>query len=264
MKIYSDYDEEPELHFLPLPEELYRELYDLEMSDFKPDFSFYSTALQHNSAVLELGCGSGRLTRLLGSSGHRVVGIDISLPMLQAARNTIRKNVRYICMDMRTIALQQKFDAVIIPYNSLNLLKDNGDVHACLQSCREHLTTDGLLLMQLYIPSDEIRSKPGQTTFQFQMFDHPQGGKVIKEILRKYHQESHRLEMTERYKIRPMGNNAENANYSHTMFLNANDQPTWLNTIHSAGFTIQSIATRYDDTIAPSPSLLLIKATRQD
>lgn len=36
--------------------------------------------------ILSLGCGGGELERRLADAGHRVVGVDVSLPMLRSAR----------------------------------------------------------------------------------------------------------------------------------------------------------------------------------
>lgn len=257
MKIYSSYDQEPEDHYLPLPESLYSELYDLEMSGFSQDFSYYQAALNvgsdSGSDILELGCGSGRLTRFLAGSGHQPVGIDLSLPMLQAAITKSVGNITYICMDMRNLALHRRFDAVIIPYNTLNLLANDADVMTCLSGCRDHLKPDGRLLLQLYIPTEEMRANPDKTTFQFQVFDGPRGGKIIKEILRRFHADNNQLEMTERYKIRPMHADMANTNYSHTMLLNANDQAAWLDLLNASGFIIQSIT-------QPNPTTLFLSA----
>lgn len=264
MKVYSSYDEEPEIEFLPLPESMYTALYAQEMSEFTQDIPFYTAALQRESTVLELGCGTGRLTRGIASAGHEVVGVDLSLPMLQTANTTVTPNVHYLCMDMRRLAFSQKAGAVIIPYNTLNLLVDNDDVRMCLRGCWEHLEKDGKLLIQLYILPDDFRSQPGKTTFQFQLFDTPQGGKIIKEILRRYNKSNNQLEMIERYKIRPMTSHQQNSNYEHTLYLNANTQDEWLNLIDSAGFAVTSLATQYDYRTEHHPSLLLIEAEKRE
>lgn len=263
MKIYSDYDEEPEEQFLPLPENLYREVYDLEMAGFDRDFQFYNSNLVSNSDVLELGCGSGRLSRLLADADHRLTGIDLSIPMLREALTASSRKCRFICMDMRRLAFHKRFDAIIIPYNTLNLLCDNSDVRCCLSGCRKHLVQKGILLLQLFIPSEELLSQAGKTTFQFQMLERPQGGKVIKEVLRKFSADLSQLEMTERYKVRPMLAGQPNVNYAHTMTLNANNQSTWLELLQSSGFTIQSLASTYDTTSPANSSLLLINAIKR-
>jgi len=36
--------------------------------------------------ILSLGCGSGELERRIAEAGHRVVGVDVSLPILRSAR----------------------------------------------------------------------------------------------------------------------------------------------------------------------------------
>jgi SAM-dependent methyltransferase len=42
--------------------------------------------LPDGARVLELGCGAGTYVRLLGARGHRVVGLDYSLPSLSRAK----------------------------------------------------------------------------------------------------------------------------------------------------------------------------------
>jgi ubiquinone/menaquinone biosynthesis C-methylase UbiE len=55
-------------------------LYDAENSDFEPDGSFIlSLAKKHGGAVLELGCGTGRVTIPLAENGVEIVGLDVVL-----------------------------------------------------------------------------------------------------------------------------------------------------------------------------------------
>jgi 2-polyprenyl-3-methyl-5-hydroxy-6-metoxy-1,4-benzoquinol methylase len=76
MKIYASYDEEPQEQYEALTPSLYQELYDLEMTGFTDDLPFYLAALTPSSGILELGCGSGRLSRQLAGAGHQVVITD--------------------------------------------------------------------------------------------------------------------------------------------------------------------------------------------
>jgi SAM-dependent methyltransferase len=192
-------------------------------------------------------------------AGHRVTGVDLSLPMLEAAKQRPPDN-RLVCMDMRNLAFCTTFATIIIPYNTLNLLADNNDVCRCLEGCRKHLKPGGRLLMQLYIPGmnwDQEQS----TSFQFQIFDRPGGGRIVKETLRTFHPATTTIVMEERYKIRPMNNIDPNLNYNHTMTLNGNSRETWLDIITSLGFTVQFTSSSYTPEIPATPSLLLIKAT---
>jgi len=72
-----------------------------------------------DEAVLDLGCGTGNLTRaLLGSLSRegRVVAVDFSLPMLAAAGGKVGDDprVRWCCADADTLPLaDDTFDRVI-------------------------------------------------------------------------------------------------------------------------------------------------------
>jgi len=50
------------------------------------DIAFYcNAAKQYGDPVLELGCGTGRITLAIAEAGYRVVGLDISGKMLERA-----------------------------------------------------------------------------------------------------------------------------------------------------------------------------------
>ena len=51
-------------------------------------------ALAADGPVLELGCGTGRISRPLARAGVNLVGIDRSAPMLDRARRRLAENVR--------------------------------------------------------------------------------------------------------------------------------------------------------------------------
>ena len=57
----------------------------------KRDVPFWrSLALHGGGPVLELGCGTGRISLPLGRAGVPLVGIDRSTPMLTRARSSLR------------------------------------------------------------------------------------------------------------------------------------------------------------------------------
>lgn len=250
MEIYTQYDDEPEELFTPLSSEHYRELYDLEMSGFRDDLPFYLSNLSTPSDILELGCGSGRLSRLLTAAGHQLTGIDLSLPMLREATKHAGEGSRFCCMDMRRLAFTKRFAAIIIPYNTLNLLADNSDVMYCLEDSRRQLSYSGQLLLQVFTPTRQQFHETG-SQFQFTLFDRPQGGKIVKETLRTMDAAAGTITMTERYKIRPMNGSEPNSNYSHTMLLNGNSRENWLDCLRAAGFTVESVASSYDASPRP-------------
>jgi len=242
----TGYEYEPDEIFTPLPAQLYPSLYDLEMSECVDDSLFYITKLKQHGCrkVLELGCGTGRIVEYLKKSGLHPVGIDISQEMLSFA-----KTARYITiaqMDMCQLGFSSCYDAVIIPYNTLNLLDSLGAIKQCLHEIKKVLSGPSLLIAHLYTPSSTQIQNRNKRLFQFRLFDRPEEGKVVKESITYYVPETDSLTLEERYKIRPLTNNhgsSQNINYSQTFYLKAYRPDKWDEIITKSGFSI--ISTNY-------------------
>ncbi len=123
------------------------ELYDWELAHvagrWHQDLASYAAvAARTGGPVLELACGTGRLTAPLGA-----VGLDVDADMLAGAR---RRGVRRLVRaDMRRFALAQRFALVALPYNSLQLLVDDADAVACLRCAVSHLAPGGMLALEV-------------------------------------------------------------------------------------------------------------------
>lgn len=125
------------------------ELYDWELAHVAvrrsrgEDLGFYSAlAARTGGPVLELACGTGRLTVPLAA-----VGLDIDREMLALAR---RRGARQLVRaDMRRFALARRFRLVVLAYNSLQLLLDDDDLVACLRCARSHLEPGGAMALEV-------------------------------------------------------------------------------------------------------------------
>ncbi|MGB3213098.1 MAG: class I SAM-dependent methyltransferase [Desulforhopalus sp.] len=252
VKIYQDYDEEPEDIFLPLPEELACEFYALEMDGFTADIDFFGPLLPRHGTVLELGCGTGRIASKLAelSDGNRfIMGIDISIPMLRLARQKAGHTGHhpfYLCMDMTRLGFRKKFDAILIPYNTLNLLCSKDRIIECLQGCKNILQPGGRLLVQVFVPTgDFIRQRK---TFQFQMFDRPGNGKIIKEQLKHYEPQSLSIQVEERFRVRPMQEGEADEDWNSIYCIAAFSADQWFSFFNEVGFTLTSFYGDYTGT----------------
>jgi SAM-dependent methyltransferase len=101
--------------------------------------------------VLELACGTGRVTLPLAAAGLEILGLDIDPAALAVARRR-RGAARWpllVGADMRNFALRRRFGAVIIPYNSFQLLTDPADATACLAGVGAHLARAGSFALEV-------------------------------------------------------------------------------------------------------------------
>jgi len=233
--IYRDYGDEPEDVFLPLPDDYAAFLYALEMDTFSEDLGFFQKHLPPCGPLLEMGCGSGRIACRLAKADRPVTGIDISLPMLRRAVIQANPHCAFACMDMLTPAFSAPFAAVLIPYNTLNLLTSEEKILRCLNGCREILQAGGRLLLQLFIPTADFLAAD-RTTFQFQTFSRPGGGRIIKEILKKYLPDSRTVRLEERFRIRPMQPGVANEDYHAVTHVAGYPLATWLSFFANTGF----------------------------
>jgi SAM-dependent methyltransferase len=115
------------------------------------DVAFYRDAAQEfGDPVLELGCGTGRITLALAEAGHRVTGLDISERMLQRCHQkraglltAARERMHLVEGDMARFDLGEKFSLVIIPFRPMQHLLEIDAQISCLQSVRRHLAEHG-------------------------------------------------------------------------------------------------------------------------
>jgi SAM-dependent methyltransferase len=98
--------------------------------------------------VLELGCGSGLLTRELTAAGHRVIATDASPAMLELARSHAPA-----AEDIRTLVLPDDplppADAVVSAGHVLNYLPSEQAIDQALTAIARSLRPGGLLALDI-------------------------------------------------------------------------------------------------------------------
>ncbi len=150
------------LNTLPLnPTELYDdpELYDLVMRppDQEAEFEFCDAlASGQNAPLLELGCGTGRLTVPLAARGHAVTGLDYSAAMLRLARvkaEAAGAKADFVQADFRNFSLGKKYGLILFPNNSLSHAYTFDDLLACFSCVRAHLAPGGMFVIDVTNPT---------------------------------------------------------------------------------------------------------------
>lgn len=128
--------------------------YDLDLEGYDDDITWYrQLAAQTDGAVLELGCGTGRVARAIAADGTEVVGVDISEAMLAiAADHTAGAGPSWVQGDLRRLDLEREFQLVLIPLGGLQHMEELDDLVAALQSIRRHLAPDGVAVVDVEAP----------------------------------------------------------------------------------------------------------------
>ena len=148
------------------------------------DLAFwFDQARQHRDPVLELACGTGRVTMALAKQSFKMTGLDFSEAMLnEAKRKSAAENVEieWIEGDMRDFYLGKMFSLVILPANALCHLLSLEDFEACLASVKKHLDSGGKFVIDVFVPKMELLvDKPGER-FPFSEYDDPGGrGRIV-------------------------------------------------------------------------------------
>jgi SAM-dependent methyltransferase len=100
--------------------------------------------------VLDLACGTGRVSAIFAERGYSVVGVDISPSMIEVARSKRQLNgIRYYCQPMQQLSLGERFDLVICLFDSINYVTEPADVRATFLRVHDHLRPGGLFVFDI-------------------------------------------------------------------------------------------------------------------
>jgi SAM-dependent methyltransferase len=113
--------------------------------------------------ILDLGCGTGGHSLELAARGYEVMGVDRSEPMLARALVKARElglDASFKLGDLRTLDLQERFDAVLMMFAVLGYQVDNADAVAALATARRHLRDDGILVFDVWYGPAVLSERP--------------------------------------------------------------------------------------------------------
>ena len=130
------------------------------------------TAEKAKDPILELGCGTGRVTFTLAAQGREITGMDNSEAMLARARTRLAtqspdvKGKVMLCKgDMAGFDLDVRFGLIIAPFRGFQHLLTPARQAACLAAVRDHLADDGVFVVTLFNPDLRLLARSGERTF---------------------------------------------------------------------------------------------------
>lgn len=151
----------------------FAQVYDIFMDNVPYDnWTEYLTGLLQeygvkDGLVLELGCGTGKVTRRLALKGYDMIGIDLSDEMLEIAREKEysddswteaaepegdlngRNPILYLQQDMREFELFGTVSAVVSICDSMNYITSEEDLIKVFQLVNNYLDPGGLFIFDL-------------------------------------------------------------------------------------------------------------------
>lgn len=120
---------------------------------------FVELAKESGGAVLEMGCGTGRVLIPTARAGIEIVGLDLSDAMLGICRQNllaepqeVRDKVQLAQGDMCTFDAGRVFNLVTIPFRPYQHLATVDDQMRCLINAHRHLRVGGRLVFDLFNP----------------------------------------------------------------------------------------------------------------
>ena len=157
----------------------FAQVYDMLMDDIPyEEWCEYVVALlkeyqvEDGATILELGCGTGNITRRLAGQGYRLIGLDLSDEMLTLAREKQMQaydtsdakldfgkqsvsdmdHILYIEQDMKEFTIGERIPAVISLCDSMNYLLSEEELLSVLLRVKEHLDSGGVFILDMKTP----------------------------------------------------------------------------------------------------------------
>ena len=102
--------------------------------------------------VLDLGCGTGTMTRLLAAEGYDMIGVDVSGEMLEIAMESEESKPRgilYLQQDMREFELYGTVRAIVSICDSMNYLMEYDELVQVFRLANNYLDPGGVMIFDL-------------------------------------------------------------------------------------------------------------------
>lgn len=187
------------------------ETYDVRTQTPAGEIEFYvARARASGGRVLELACGTGRVSWPIARAGVSITGLDIESAMLEqaeakGARETpdVRHRARFVRGDMTNFSLDADFALAIVPFRAFLMLLTVEQQRGALGAIRRHLRPGGTLIIDIFDPLYEMlvdeHSTPARDIPDFR---HPRTGNTVSVKVPERINDHIQQQFTERWRFR--------------------------------------------------------------
>jgi ubiquinone/menaquinone biosynthesis C-methylase UbiE len=135
-----------------------QDFYDVGQSDwedFRSQWSHYAGEL--GSSCLEIGCGAGRITRMLAGEFERVEAVDVSTDMIAKAREAAPGNATFHQVDGADVPIEDSSVNAVFSVHVFQHLESIEMVADYLSEARRVLTPGGTTMIHIALASERPR-----------------------------------------------------------------------------------------------------------
>ena len=167
------------------------DIYDFYVNvDFDIPF-FLKETESFESEILELMCGTGRVSIPLLESGRIMTCVDYSQGMLDTFRKKVankdyKNSVNLVEMDVTKLKLDRKFEMIFLPFHSISEILSADKQKEALKSVSNHLENGGTFILTLQNPKTRLKQADGTTKIigEFPIDDN---SKMIISFMNQFH-----------------------------------------------------------------------------
>lgn len=243
------------------------DLYDLEYRDHTEDLAWYGAlASRVGGPVLELACGTGRLTLALARAGHEVHGVDLSEPMLRrldrklsAEPPEVRARVHTTRGDFRTWRGPRRHRLVLLPFNALHHCRDESELRAVFATCAAATSPGGLLAFDAYLADLDLYDRDPDERVEPRTFEHPDTGERIESWEQGWWEPEDRT-----YHVLYVYQRADGRRHRSHLQLRMFELDTIRDAARAAGFTIAHEACDFEGAPLGPDALKYVAVARRD
>lgn len=102
--------------------------------------------------LLDLGCGTGKLTRLMAEKGYDMIGVDYSYDMLDIAREQSDESILYLLQDMREFELYGTVRGIYSACDCLNYILEEDELRVVFALVNNYLDPGGIFVFDINTP----------------------------------------------------------------------------------------------------------------
>lgn len=132
------------------------QVYDTLMKDAPyEEWCLYTKSMIQNylpkaQSILDLGCGTGEITRRLHNDGFKMTGVDLSSDMLTIAEQKSPASIQWLRQDVTELEGLSEFDCVISYCDVMNYLVEEEQVLDAFSNAYDALVPGGLFIFDVH------------------------------------------------------------------------------------------------------------------